>query len=69
MINALRQMVSQTEDVGRSFPEQARRMHHGEVEPKAIRGEATLDEARALVEEGIAVLPLPSLPFLKGTLQ
>jgi hypothetical protein len=69
MISVLRQMVSQTEDVGRSFPEQARRMHHGEVEPKAIRGEATLDEARALAEEGIAVLPLPPLPFLKGTLQ
>lgn len=66
---ALRDAVARTEDVGSAFPEQVRRMHHGEQEAKPIRGQATAKEARALREEGIDVLPLPDLPFLKGTLQ
>lgn len=66
---AVRQIVERTEDVGSAFPEQVRRMHHGEQEAKPIRGQATAKEARELREEGIDVLPLPDLPFLKGTLQ
>jgi hypothetical protein len=44
-------------------------MHHGEVEPRNIRGRTTPDVAMELVEEGIEVLPLPDLSVLKETLQ
>lgn len=49
-------------DVGRAFPEEARRIHYGEAEPRGIYGQAAPDEARELIEEGIAILPLPVLP-------
>lgn len=49
-------------DVGRKFPEEARRIHYGESEARGIYGQADADEARALIEEGIDILPLPSLP-------
>ena len=49
-------------DVGRRFPEEARRIHYGEAEARGIYGQADPDEARALVEEGIDILPLPTLP-------
>ncbi len=56
----LRKLVEATcDDVGREFPEQARRIHYGETAPRAIYGEASADEAKDLREEGIAVLPLP----------
>ncbi|MBI1384172.1 MAG: DUF1178 family protein [Rhizobiales bacterium] len=51
-----------SEDVGDRFPEEARRIHYEEAEPRGIRGEATLAEARELLEEGIEILPLPILP-------
>ncbi|MGL4241680.1 MAG: DUF1178 family protein [Beijerinckiaceae bacterium] len=51
-----------TEDVGERFADEARKIHYGEVEEKAIRGRANLEEAKALVDEGIGVLPLPPLP-------
>lgn len=50
------------EDVGRDFPEEARKIHYGETEERNIFGEATPDEAKALHEEGIPALPLPKLP-------
>ena len=60
---ALRHAVeSQTDDVGRKFPEVARAIHAGEAPERAIRGRASPAEAKALVEEGIALLPLPPLP-------
>lgn len=68
-MKALREVMTNTEDVGDRFPEQARRMHHGEVAPKAIRGEATLAEARELLDEGIDVVPMPLLRSIKNTLQ
>jgi hypothetical protein len=43
-------------------PEEARKMHYGESEARSIYGEATIDEAKALKEEGIPALPLPPLP-------
>ncbi|MEM8855042.1 MAG: DUF1178 family protein [Pseudomonadota bacterium] len=49
-------------DVGKAFPEEARRIHYGESEPRSIFGQADLDEAKALIDEGIEVLPLPALP-------
>jgi hypothetical protein len=51
-----------TVDVGERFADEARRIHHGEVEEKAIRGRTSPEEAMALHEEGIGVLPLPPLP-------
>ncbi|MGR3540007.1 MAG: DUF1178 family protein [Hasllibacter sp.] len=48
-----------TDDVGTDFARQARAMHEGEVEDRPIRGEATADEARALLEDGVPALPLP----------
>ncbi|WP_128561363.1 DUF1178 family protein [Methylobacterium crusticola] len=63
MLRALHEHVARTADhVGETFAAEARRMHYGEVEPRAIYGEATLNEARSLLDEGIAVQPLPPLP-------
>lgn len=59
-IAALRAYVmANTEDVGRLFPEVARRMHYGEESHRGIRGHATSDEAAELREEGIDALTLP----------
>lgn len=68
-VRAVREIIRQTEDVGDQFADQARRMHHGEQEAKAIRGQATPADTLALLEEGIDVMPLPHLPGLKETLQ
>ncbi|TNC13343.1 DUF1178 family protein [Methylobacterium terricola] len=63
MIRALHEHVARTADhVGQDFAAEARRMHYGETEQRAIYGEASLTEARSLLDEGIAVQPLPSLP-------
>jgi hypothetical protein len=48
--------------VGAQFPEEARKMHYGEIEHRSIYGEATAEEAKALNEEGIEFHPLPILP-------
>ena len=64
-----RKIIANTEDVGAGFAEEARRMHHGEVQERAIRGQATADEAVQLLEEGIAVLPLALPVAAKETLQ
>ncbi len=48
--------------VGARFPEEARKMHYGEVEHRSIYGEASPDDAKALHEEGIEFHPLPVLP-------
>ncbi|MEM9012625.1 MAG: DUF1178 family protein [Pseudomonadota bacterium] len=48
-----------TENVGKNFATEARRIHDGEAEARAIRGEARREEAEALLEDGIAVAPLP----------
>ncbi len=51
-----------TENVGEDFPAEARRIHHKEVPQRNIRGVATGEETRDLLEEGIAVMPLPIPP-------
>ena len=66
---ALREIMTRTEDVGARFASEARRMHQGEIEPRQIRGRASVAEAVELIEDGIAVLPLPDLPAIKETLQ
>ncbi len=63
MIRQLREkIIEQTTDVGPAFAEEARKMHSGEIEERPIRGEASPKDARALADEGIAVLPIPILP-------
>lgn len=56
---ALRELLARTEDVGERFAEEARRMHYGEVAERNIRGRASAEDARSLLEEGVPVLPLP----------
>ncbi len=62
----LRRRVEANSDyVGPRFATEARAMHAGEAPERAIHGEARLDEARALLEDGVPVLPLPFLPTRK----
>jgi len=55
-------MARQAENVGERFPEEARRIHYDEAPARAIRGVATIDETRELLDEGIVVLPAPVPP-------
>lgn len=57
--SALREAARKADDVGDRFPAEARRMHHGEIEARSIRGAATRDELGELIDEGIVVLPVP----------
>lgn len=62
-IEKLRNEVEKNSDyVGMSFASEARAMHEGDVPQRAIHGEAKLDEARKLLEDGIPVVPLPFMP-------
>jgi hypothetical protein len=62
-LKELRDHLTQNSDnVGAKFPEEARKMHYGEIEHRSIYGEASPDEAKALAEEGIPFHPLPILP-------
>jgi hypothetical protein len=58
-VEAVTELIQNTEDVGTRFAEEARRIHYGETEQKAIRGQTTPDERAALAEEGIEVFTLP----------
>ena len=64
-----RRMLEQTRDVGARFAEEARKMHYGEIEEQAIRGQTTPKEALALADEGIDVFPLLLPEALKTPLQ
>ncbi|WP_047307366.1 DUF1178 family protein [Rhodopseudomonas palustris] len=55
-------IVKTADNVGERFPEQARAMHYGDIEHRPIYGEASPTEAKALIDEGIEVAPLPVLP-------
>ncbi|HVV42781.1 MAG TPA: DUF1178 family protein [Nitrobacter sp.] len=55
-------IVKNADNVGERFPEEARKMHYGEIEHRAIYGEASPEEAKSLIEEGVEVAPLPVLP-------
>jgi hypothetical protein len=62
-IKELRDHVTKNADnVGEKFPDEARKMHYGDIEHRPIYGEASPDEARSLIDEGIEVSPLPMLP-------
>ena len=49
-----------TEDVGKKFPEIARKIHYNEIDPKPIRGSASVEEVKDLHDEGINVVALPN---------
>jgi hypothetical protein len=55
-------LVKNADYVGQKFPEEARKMHYGEIEHRSIYGEASPDQAKELHEEGIEFHPLPALP-------
>ncbi len=55
-------LVSNAEYVGPRFAEEARKMHYGEEEHRSIYGEASTEEAKTMLEEGIEFHPLPVLP-------
>jgi hypothetical protein len=56
----VRRLIAQTENVGRAFPEEARKIHYDEAPKRGIRGQATPEEAEELRDEGIDFLSLPS---------
>ena len=63
MVRAVKaELMAKAEDVGTAFPEEARKIHYGEADERGIYGEATLEDAEALLEEGIDVMPIPTLP-------
>lgn len=59
-LRALRAHVEATSDyVGPRFADEARKIHDGEVEERSIYGEATREEAEALIEDGVPCAPIP----------
>ncbi|MFN7856864.1 MAG: DUF1178 family protein [Acidovorax sp.] len=68
-LRAARHLARHAEDVGVDFAQEARRIHHGEAPERAIRGQATVEDAMALLDDGVAVLPLPLPAAAKETLQ
>lgn len=68
-VATVRRLLENTDDVGERFPEEARRIHYGEIEARGIRGQASADERRALLDEGIEVMALPIPSALKGPVQ
>jgi len=55
-------VVKNADNVGERFPNEARKMHYGEIEHRPIYGEASPEEAKSLIDEGVEVSPLPVLP-------
>jgi hypothetical protein len=68
-LRAVQHVMANTDDVGERFAEEARRIHYGEVEERAIRGRTTREDAQALQEEGIEVISMPLPAALKGPIQ
>ena len=61
-------VMANTEDVGSSFASEARKIHYGEADERAIRGQATPDQTMELIEEGIDIMPLSIPESLKRPL-
>ncbi|MER8430899.1 DUF1178 family protein [Mesorhizobium caraganae] len=62
-LKAMAEKVRENADyVGDKFAEEARKIHFGERDARGIYGEATLDEAKSLAEDGIEFMPIPSFP-------
>ena len=60
MLKLVRRLIARTENVGRAFPEEARKIHYDEAPKRGIRGQATVEEAEELRDEGIDFLSLPT---------
>lgn len=69
IIAMAKSLAEKADYVGRDFPEEARKMHYQETPERPIVGEATAQEATALIDEGIAVVPLPLAARKKDRLQ
>lgn len=69
LVKVAREIAANTEDVGERFAEEARRIHYREAPERGIRGVTSKQEAEALEEEGIRVMPLPFAHLLKDPLQ
>ncbi|TMG82625.1 MAG: DUF1178 family protein [Betaproteobacteria bacterium] len=65
-LKVIRRLIAETDNVGRAFPEEARKIHYEEAPKRGIRGQATHEEADALREEGIEFMAVP--PFLTSDL-
>lgn len=65
-VGKLKELVTQirenSEDVGERFTEEARKIHYGEADARGIMGQATVEQAREMLEEGIDIAPLPVIP-------
>jgi hypothetical protein len=62
-MKALSEKIRENADyVGDKFAEEARKIHFGETEQRGIYGEATLDEAKSLAEDGVGFMPIPVFP-------
>ncbi|MDI9336742.1 MAG: DUF1178 family protein [Gammaproteobacteria bacterium] len=61
MLHFARILINNTEDVKDKFAEEVRKMHYGEIEERAIRGEVSLQQTVELLEEGVEILPIPSM--------
>lgn len=68
-LKTVQQLMASTEDVGNKFAEEARRIHYGESEGRAIRGQASAEERAELHDEGIEVVSIPLPRALKGPVQ
>lgn len=55
-------VIKNADNVGEQFTNEARKMHYGDIEHRPIYGEASPQQARDLIDEGIEVAPLPMLP-------
>jgi len=68
-LQMVQHVLTNTEDVGGQFAQEARKMHYGERPERAIRGQVSREETSALLEEGIQVMPLPMPAAIKGPVQ
>ena len=69
LLRKLHQYIDQNfDDVGSRFPEEALKIHYGEIEERNIRGHASVNEIKELHEAGVAVTPLPPKPLAKEKL-
>ena len=59
-------LTKNADNVGKKFPEEARKMHYGDIEHRSIYGEASADDAKKMLDEGIEFHPLPTLPDEKN---
>ena len=66
LANVIEKVIEKTEDVGRAFPEEARKIHYKEAPERHIRGTASTKEVEALRDEGIEVVALPVPPHRLG---